>query len=300
MSKKNDLYSLGEAYGNILDGVNVVEEQVPVGEIGEADLVTKDTGPTEKGGFKEAEVDITKAGDKENKYNIKGLSYGDKNDPGTEYEGPEPTGKGNAYSGIVGKSEEDEEELEENEENSEETEKIAHESLNNFMAKKSVFDRLYDKVMVNENYGEMEEGDDSMEELDALGLDDADPDGAEGEVTITLDKDTAKTLHDLIAQQLEDDVDDVEDGGPEEFEDEEAPDSEEALPEEDEEGYTPMNTHYDDGKNNKVGNLKAKGGASEKGAGKKGVDPGSPMNTHYNDGKNNKVGNLKTGQSAYE
>ena len=61
-----------------------------------------------------------------------------------------------------------------------------------------------------------------------------------------------------------------------------------------------MNTHYDDGKNNKVGNLKAKGGASEKGAGKKGVDPGSPMNTHYNDGKNNKVGNLKTGQSAYE
>ena len=69
MSKNNDLYSLGEAYGKILDGVNVVEEQVPAGEIGAADLVTKDTGPTEKGGFKEAEVDITKAGDKENKYN---------------------------------------------------------------------------------------------------------------------------------------------------------------------------------------------------------------------------------------
>ena len=33
MSKNNDLYSLGEAYGKILDGVNVVEEQVPAGEI---------------------------------------------------------------------------------------------------------------------------------------------------------------------------------------------------------------------------------------------------------------------------
>jgi len=301
MSKKSDLYSLGEAYGNILDGVNVVEEKVPVGEIGNADLVTKDTGPTEKGGFKEAEVDITKVGDKENKYNIKGLSYGDKNDPGIEYEGPEPTGKGNAYSGIVGKSEEDEEELEENEENSEETEKIAHESLNNFMAKKSVFDRLYDKVMVNETY-EMEEGDDSMEELDALGLDDADPDGGDEEVTITLDKDTAKTLHDMIARQLEDDA---EDGEMEEFEDEEGDSDEEVHPEEDEEAVDPGSplhhkVNMGHGGSNKVGNLKPKSGATEKGVGQKGVDPGSPMNTSYNDGKNNKVGNLKPNHSAYE
>ena len=38
---------------------------------------------------------------------------------------------------------------------------------------------------------------------------------------------------------------------------------------------------------------------SAKGASGK-VDPGSSMNTHYNDGKNNKVGNLKAGQSAFE
>ena len=70
--------------------------------------------------------------------------------------------------------------------------------------------------------------------------------------------------------------------------------------EEDEEGApTAMSTHYNDGKNNKVGNLKPRGAAAAKGGSGK-VDPGSAMNTHYNDGKNNKVGNLKAGQSAFE
>ena len=74
--------------------------------IGNADL-EKQGGPEEKSGFKESENDITKIGKKNNNYNVRGYSYGDDNDPGLGCDGPLPTGKGNAYSGIVG--EEDEE-----------------------------------------------------------------------------------------------------------------------------------------------------------------------------------------------
>jgi len=319
MSKNNDLTNLGEIYSDVLNKVVVTEQNVPVGEIGNADL-EKQGGPTERGGFKESENDITKVGKKNNNYNVRGYSYGDDNDPGLGCDGPLPTGKGNAYSGIVG--EEDEEDNEKpdyidldkdgnkkesmkkaakdkkkGEENSEETEKIAKESLNNFMATKSVFDKLYDKVMVNENFpfANEEAGED---DLDALGLADAETDAEAGEdeITVTLDKEMAQALCDVLQAAIgdegegEDEFDmEGEDGAPEDYEGEE---DEEGTP-------TAMNTHYNDGKNNKVGNLKAKGAASATGASGK-VDPGSAMNTHYNDGKNNKVGNLKAGQSAFE
>jgi len=235
MAKKKDLQSLGEAYGAILDKV-VVNENVPAGTIGEAPL--EKGGPTEQGGFKESDVDINKVGDKENAYNIKGLSYGDGNDPGTGCDRPLATSDDIAARyGIVGKEEDEEDETEEDdvnkveadiaedeehkakkdydgdgevesstaeymgskdkaikkakstkdedeegvlmvdedelpasdeedEESSEEIEKIAEEGLNIFMKRKSVFDKLYDKVMVNEDFGsEHEEAD-----LDALVL----------------------------------------------------------------------------------------------------------------------------------
>jgi hypothetical protein len=324
MSKNNDLTNLGEIYSDVLNKVVVTEQNVPVGEIGNADL-EKQGGPTERGGFKESEVDVTKIKKGKNPYNVRGYSYGGEDDPGIETDGPLPTGKGNAYSGIVG--EEDEEDNEkpdyidldkdgdkkesmkkaakdkkkgkESEENSEETEKIAKESLNNFMATKSVFDKLYDKVMVNENFpfANEEAGED---DLDALGLADAETDAEAGddEVTITLDKEMAQQLCDVLKAACGDEDDD---GDEVDFE-AEAPEENGEYEEfeEDEEGApTAMNTHYNDGKNNKVGNLKSKGAASAKGASGK-VDPGSAMNTHYNDGKNNKVGNLKAGQGAFE
>ncbi len=325
MSKNNDLTNLGEIYSDVLNKVVVTEQNVPVGEIGNADL-EKQGGPTERGGFKESENDITKVGKKNNNYNVRGYSYGDDNDPGLGCDGPLPTGKGNAYSGIVG--EEDEEDNEsgkkpdkdgdgvpdwadkhdgeddhakkKKKKKGKETEKIAKESLNNFMATKSVFDKLYDKVMVNENFpfANEEAGED---DLDALGLADAETDAEAGEdeITVTLDKEMAQALCDVLQAAIgdegegEDEFDmEGEDGAPE--------DMEYSSDEEDEEGTpTAMNTHYNDGKNNKVGNLKAKGAASATGASGK-VDPGSAMNTHYNDGKNNKVGNLKAGQSAFE
>lgn len=321
MSKKNDFANLGEMYNEVLNQV-IVSEEVAPGEIGTAEL--QDGGPTEKGGFKESEVDVTKLKKGENKYNVKGYSYGGDEDPGLGEDKPQPTGKGNAYSGIVGDEDEEDEEKpdyidldgdgnkkesmkkaakdkekaekdEEDEETSKETEKIVQDSLNNFMATKSVFDKLYDMVMVNENFPMADEA--AEDDLDALGLADAETDAeaGEGEITVTLDKDMAQSLCDVLQAAIGDHGDD-DDAEPED--DMEVEEMEEY--EEDEEGTpTAMNTHYNDGKSNKVGNLKPKGAASEKGASGK-IDPGSAMNTHYNDGKNNKVGNLKASQSAFE
>ena len=323
-TQNNDLTNLGEIYSDVFNKVVVTEKNVPVGEIGNADL-EKQGGPEEKGGFKESENDITKIGKKNNNYNVRGYSYGDDNDPGLGCDGPLPTGKGNAYSGIVG--EEDEEDNEsgkkpdddgdgvpnwadknpgkddhankKNKKKGKETEKIAKESLNNFMATKSVFDKLYDKVMVNENFPFADEA--AEDDLDALGLADAETDAEAGEdeITVTLDKDMAQALCDVLQAAIGDE-DEVEGDDAEPEDGEHYGDEEMEEYEEDEEGTpTAMNTHYNDGKNNKVGNLKARGAASAKGASGK-VDPGSAMNTHYNDGKNNKVGNLKAGQSAFE
>ena len=324
-TQNNDLTNLGEIYSDVFNKVVVTEQNVPVGEIGNADL-EKQGGPEEKGGFKESENDITKIGKKNNNYNIRGYSYGDGNDPGLGCDGPLPTGKGNAYSGIVGEEDEesgkkpdkdgdgvpdwaDEHDGEDDhakkknkkkgEENSEETEKIAKESLNNFMATKSVFDKLYDKVMVNENFPFADEA--AEDDLDALGLAAAETDAEAGEdeITVTIDKDMARALCEVLQAAIGDE-DEVEGDDAEPEDGEHYGDEEMEEYEEDEEGTpTAMNTHYNDGKNNKVGNLKARGAASAKGASGK-VDPGSAMNTHYNDGKNNKVGNLKAGQSAFE
>ena len=117
MSHKTDLYSIGEAYGSVLNGLKtkLVKEDktVPVGEIGNAPL--ESGGPEESGGFKPAAIDIDRMTDKEkdeNLYNIKGLTYGDGNDPGLGNQQPLPTGPEFdqvPYTGNVGSPEEDEE-----------------------------------------------------------------------------------------------------------------------------------------------------------------------------------------------
>ena len=116
MSKKKDLKSIGEAYGDMLNKlkVNLNEDKtVPVGEVGQAPL--ESGGPEEKGGFRPAEVDINRMSEKDkedNIYNIGGLTYGDGNEPGIDNNEPHPTGPTYgqvAYSGNVGPPEEDEE-----------------------------------------------------------------------------------------------------------------------------------------------------------------------------------------------
>ena len=76
---KDDINSLGSVYGGMLNGLKrdlIKEGKVGPGEIGDTDLI--DGGPTEEGGFAEAEVDVEKLSDKEkedNLYNINKLSY---------------------------------------------------------------------------------------------------------------------------------------------------------------------------------------------------------------------------------
>jgi hypothetical protein len=345
MAKQYDLKDLGEVYGNLGKETAVLAEDtqsLTVGDakagIGSADILPG--GPTKEGGFEEPTVDVTKCGDK-NPYNVKAYSYGADNDPGVGAEEPAPTGEDALHGeedeegkkpdadgdGVPdwadkkpGKDdhadkkkkeeeEDEDEEAEEDEESSENVSQIAQNGLNNFMSKKSVFDRLYDKVMVNETYGEMEE----MDDLDALGLDDATPDAevdeadGEEEVTITLDKELAQHLCDILKdacgdEEADDEAgDEVEDGDSDVFTD----------GEEDEEGAPhTFNTHYNDGKSNKVGNMgdgygqpkvqalnkvhhKPTAGASDKDIAPK------PLSHTVNDGKSNKVGNLPAGKNAF-
>ena len=142
-----------------------------------------------------------------------------------------------------------------------------------------------------------------VDELDALGIDDSAE--GEGEVTVTVPRDVAQTLCDLLQGAMgegdNEDGDEAGDDFPGE-EAEEAPTLNTPYAEEDEEGIdtgSTLSTAYDDGKQNKVGDLKAKGGAHEKGANIK-LDAGSHHGGKYNDGKQNKVGSLKTNQRAFD
>ena len=190
MAKKYDLKDLGEVYGNLGKEATVVAEsteKATVGDekatVGEAPLVG-DSNSEDCGCEDPEEVDVAVA---------------------PEVEAPE-----------------------EDEEFSAEVLEIAQDGLNNYMAKKSKFDELFAKV-ISEDFG-MEEQDD----LNALGIEDATPDaelGEEGdddadvdgeeEVTVTLDKELAKTLCDLLKAAMGDE-DDVEEEPAEEADFEEA------------------------------------------------------------------------------
>ena len=332
MAKKQDLKALGEVYGNLGKETAVVAESteaLTVGdksaEVGEAEL--KDGGPTEEGGFEEAETDVTKVGENENPYNVKGVSYGDDNAPALDTDQPEPVlasvlddeedeeeedkpdyidldGDGDKKESMKKAAkdkkkkghEESEEVPEEDEESPSKELEIAQEGLNKYMAKKSIFDELYAKV-ISEDFG-MEEVDD----LDALGIDDATPDSEladddaeEGgdEITVTLDKEVAKTLCDLLQAAMGDDEgDDAEDG------DEDVTDELVAEPdlEEDNEGAPKAHTtHVDMGEHNKVGHADGLGGqAAGHADGGKSADQ-SKLGGAVNDGKHNKVGTVKQG-----
>jgi len=313
-SKNREFNSLGDVYGNILNKVRTVSEGV--NEIGDAPLQAG--GPLEKSGFSTKVVDRRTLKDKgkgkelENFYNINRLSEED------EEEGCKHAAEGcdcNDCSQCKANQNK-----EEDEESLKESRKIARKSLNNFMRQKSVFDRLYANVM-KESFGmpggqsgnpygdEAEEGND----LDALGLDEVTPDdelGGEGEgdeVSFTLDRATAEKLHEVLGAVLGGDMGEDDMGEDDMGEDDMGEEGGMEMGEEDEEelGHAGVNAKYNDGKSNKVGNLKvSSGGASSKYTDKVGDDGDhghAIVNAKkYNDGKSNKVGSLKTGKSAFE
>ena len=361
--RKEDLYSIGAIYGDMLNGVKTVvikeDKTVPEGEVGDAPLEAG--GGTERGGFEPSIIDIYKMSDKEkddNLYNIKGLTYGDGNNPGLGTQGPLPTGpefNQVPYTGNVGAPEEDNEshdktgrlsdkallkkvrdrkgaagkalldkaqkelddkgslsahtrdslardEYEEDEEILSEHEKNARRSLNNFMAKQSVFDKLYNKVMVSE---EFEEEFSETEDLEALGITEEEPE----EITVTLPSDLAQTICDILTAALQEQEIDVEtEVDVDETETVDFEEDEEAVMK-DGGGYgvdagstLKGEINYGKGGQNKVGNLKPAGAAKMTDGGGYGIDAGSTHSKEINYGRGgkNKVGNLKVGKNAFE
>tara|TARA_R110002110_G_scaffold113502_1_gene281788 strand:- start:1336 stop:2535 length:1200 start_codon:yes stop_codon:yes gene_type:complete len=318
MSKKKDLVSLGEAYGNMLNKVVIKEEKLPVpaGVVGEAPLEAG--GPEEKSGFRPSKIDITKMSDKDkedNIYNIKGYTYGDGNNPGFGTNQPDPTGPEFdqvPYSGIIGpdEDEEDKEEVEDkddkkkkkkkkNEEDEEilaEHEKIARAGLNNFMSKTSVFDKLYNKVMVSENFGEEV---DDVTELEALGIEtDEVVDEVPEEITVIIPGELAQTLSEILTtalaqQETEVDINvDVEEVTDTEFEEDEEAQMKDGG------GYgidagSTLSKEINMGTKNKVGRLRPATGLAQKDGGGYGIDAGSTLSKEINMGTKNKVGRLR-------
>jgi len=315
MSKQNDFSSIGQVYGSMLNNMKhkLVSEgktgTVKPGEIGEAPLIKG--GPLETSGYVPSKIDRRKMSDKElkdNLYNIKNLSQPDNLEEDEEDVKPKKR--------VVKKTKK----KAEAEETIKESRKIAKASINNFMRKKSIFDKLYENVMnpsgaSNPMGSEMGSEMDDANELDALGIE-GEGEGMEetGEdVTFTLDRETAQKLIDVLQAAIggeeeggfgdeEGDTeleDDMEEGDTEE--------AEEGFWDEDEEdlGADNLSKEINYGKNNKVGNLKTQsGGASSAYTDKVGSDGDhghALVNAKQpNMGKSNKVGSLKTGKSMFE
>lgn len=310
---KNDFTSIGNLYGGMLNSIKhklVSEGKVgpKVGEIGEAPLVKG--GPQTTAGYMPAKIDkktMSKKDVDDNLYNIDALSYDE--DEETKKVPKKAMRKKTNHNKSKVVATKDHGEL------VKESGKIAKERLNNFMRRKSIFDKLYENVMQpggapsGPESGEM----DDSQELDALGIDgEGDDMGGEGEVTFTLDRATAEKLLDVLNSAM--DPDSEEDMmGDDEFSDEGSMDDmgdedEEGFWDEDEEelgGAKNLSTEINYGKNNKVSNLKTQsGGASSAYTDKVGNDGDHGHALHGakqpNMGKSNKVSKLKTGKSLFE
>jgi len=335
MSKQNDFSSIGQVYGSMLNNMKhkLVSEgkigtTVKPGEIGESPLIKG--GPLETAGYMPSKIDRQKMSDKDlkdNLYNIKNLSQPDNLEEDEEDGKPkkgmftkvEKSAEKAGYSkkaavkiaGAAKAKKAGTYKGEESEETIKESRKIAKASINNFMRKKSIFDKLYENVM-GQPEGGMPMGSemDDANELDALGIE-GESEGMEEtgeEVTFTLDRDTAQKLIDVLQAAIggEEEVggEAEYEGGAEEGDTEEA---EEGFWDEDEEdlGADNLSKEVNYGKNNKVGNLKTQsGGASSAYTDKVGSDGDhghALVNAKQpNMGKSNKVGSLKTGKSAFE
>ena len=169
-------------------------------------------------------------------------------------------------------------------------EKSYKESININM--KSVFDKLFEEVM---------DGQESNEELDALGIEAGDEGAGEesGDITVTLDKEMAKQLCDLLQAAIGEEDGDAEAEDYEEMEeseedgDDETEEVEEAV-EADDLGHALVNakdTGLKNPKNNKVGTVKATSKkADSKVKGQTGDEDGSKKGHDLTSAGNNKVG----------
>ena len=159
-------------------------------------------------------------------------------------------------------------------ENNKKIEKKVKESINSYM--KSTFDKLFENVMGEE----MGHSDQETQELDALGIDtEVDEPGEGDDITVTLDREMAKSLCDLLQAAMGDEDEDSDDGeedyeseeGFQSFEeaeedgedhDEDEDDTHKEAVEAEDLGHSLVNakdTGLTNPGHNKVGKLKAKG-----------------------------------------
>jgi hypothetical protein len=285
---KSDFFKIGQIYSESLNQVKtkIKNNKVKPGEIGEAPLIKG--GPDDTEGYVKQVVDKRGAkDDDDNLYDIDDLSQPDHDD----IESGEEKAKKKKLTT--------------------ESQKMAERSINNFMRKKSLFDRLYENVMTPgapDMGGEMGE----TEELDALGIDGEGDDDmvSEDEVTFTLDRATAQKLHDVLMSVLEGGEEGDDFGGEEDFGDEGEDfggEGDDFGDEDEEEMGTPISSpkQPDMGKNNKVGTLKVQSGGASSAYTNKVGDDGDHGHALVNAkqpnmGKNNKVGKLKVGGSLFE
>lgn len=191
---------------------------------------------------------------------------------------------------------------EDNEEISEESAKIVNKLINK-VTMKSDFNKLYEQFLGDQGV------DDDLNELGAFdsefGGEDEDLGGeGEDEVTIKLPRDKAQILFDALKAVLDVEVEgDDEPGAEDDLGDDM---SDDVFGEEDEEGEVKeAPTSFKDGKQNKVGSVKPKGGtANTKVTDKVGFDADHGHALHGakapNMGKQNKVGGIKQGQDLFQ
>lgn len=204
---------------------------------------------------------------------------------------------------------------------SENLQKNSKRSINNFMSK-SLFEKLFEQVMDDENIPSPESDNQALGLPDGdYGSEDSSGDeeygdeaGDKDEVTLSLPRAVAQQLCDMLSQQLEGGDDDMGDelgdhSEPDEdnFEDE---DDGEIEDEDEDEGSYGEGIDIKElpsshgmgltGKGNKVGSkVKPKGGRAEVPK-IPAVNTGSPFNKGYNNGKNNKVSALKQGEEFFQ
>jgi hypothetical protein len=262
--KRKDQIKLGDIYGTMLEGVETVKHEGKYKKTDNAftkQNTLKDGGPEKADGYNKALNDKdcdSYDEDEEDDYGVTGKGISELKDKIKKEQDPEKKKRLQAQLKELEKAAM----ASEGEETLKESRKITKKRLNNFMAKKSTFDKLFESVM-SENW--MGDNQEDNQDVDALGLGKAPTDDEmddemdgedEGSVTFTLDRATAQKLHEVLmtvlgGEEEGDDLDFGDEEGDYEFgEDEEGDDEDDYDYEEDEErGVHPT----DDGTDSKGG-----------------------------------------------
>jgi hypothetical protein len=269
--KRKDQIKLGDIYGTMLEGVETVKHE---GKYKKTDNAftkqnkLKDGGPEKADGYNKAlndeDCDSYDENDEneEDDYGVTGKGISELKDKIKKEQDPEKKKRLQAQLKELEKAAM----ASEGEETLKESRKITKKRLNNFMAKKSTFDKLFESVM-SENW--MGDNQEENQDVDALGLgkaptddemDDEMGDEDEGSVTFTLDRATAEKLLDVIGAAMEPEGDDLDFGDEDDDLDFDDEDDDYDFQEDEERGVHPTDKVGNDGT---VGAKDSKGGGQQ-------------------------------------